>query len=128
MASQPNTYSDGGLMRGSVLASIPDAGNTSANVNYILKDLKPDSPVRSAYEYDQNGLPTASSHARDFKKFSGTVMCITNTNAPAQMTKFPAALYANNATNTNYIILQISNPQTTEGLKSWTFDATEVIN
>lgn len=115
-------------MRGSVLASIPDAGNTAANVNYIMKDLKPDSPVRSAFEYDQAGQPFASSHVRDFKKFSGTVMCITNTNAPAQMTKFPLAPYANNATNTNYIILQISNPQTTEGLKSWTFDATEVIN
>lgn len=128
MASQPNTYSDGGLIRGSVLVAIPDSGNTSANVNYILKDLKPDSPVRSAFEYDQNGLPFASSHVRDFKKFSGTVMCITNTNAPAQMTKFPAALYAGNATNTNYIIQNMSNPQTTEGLKSWQFDATEVIN
>lgn len=128
MASQPNTYSDGGLMRGSVLVAIPDSGNTSSNVNYILKDLKPDSPVRSAFEYDQNGLPYASSHVRDFKKFSGTVMSITNTNAPAQMTKFPAALYANNVTNTNYIIQSISNPQSTEGLKSWTFEATEVIN
>ena len=128
MPAQPNSYSDGGLIRGSVLASIPDSGNTSANVNYILKDLKPDSPVRSAFEYDQNGQPFASSHVRDFKKFSGTVMAITNTNAPAQMTKFPAALYANNVTNTNYIILQISNPQTTEGLKSWAFSGTEVIN
>lgn len=128
MAGQPNTYSDGGLMRGSVLASIPDSGNTASNVSYILKDLKPDAPIRSEYEYDQNGLPFASSHVRDFKKFTGTVMCITNTNAPAQMTKFVAALYANNTTNTSYIIRDLSNPQSTSGLKSWQFDAVEVIN
>lgn len=128
MAGQPNAYSDGGLIRGSVLLSIPDSGNTAANVNYVMKDLKPDANVRSAYEYDQNGQPFASSHVRDFKKFSGTVMCLSNINAPAQMTKFPAAVYASNATNTNYILLNLSCPQTTEGLKSWTFEATEVIN
>lgn len=128
MAGQPNSYSDGGLIRGSVLLNIPDSGNTSANVNYIAKDLSPNASVRSAYEYDQNGQPFASSHVRDFKKFSATIMSITNTNAPAQMTKFPAALYANNSTNTNYIITTLANPQTTEGLKSWTIEATEVIN
>jgi hypothetical protein len=30
--------------------------------------------------------------------------------------------------NTTYIITDISNPQTTEGLKSWQFSGTEVIN
>lgn len=125
MASQPNTYSDGGLVRGSVLVAIADSANTSNTNNYIFKDLKPDAPVRSAYEYDQNGQPFASSHVRDFKKFSGTVMAINTTNAPAQMVKFTADLGLG---STSYIILQMSKPQTTEGLKSWQFDGTEVIN
>lgn len=125
MASQPNVYVDSGLTRGSKLVSIPDAGNTSNSNNYIFKDLKPDAPVRSAFEYDQNGQPFASSHVRDFKKFSGTVMTINTTNAPAQMVRFSADLGLG---TTNYIIQQLSQPQTTEGLKSWTFDGTEVIN
>jgi len=125
MASQPNTFSDGGLIRGSVRVSIPDSGNTSNSNNYIFKDLKPDSPVRSAYEYDQNGLPFASSHVLDFLKFSGTVMCINTVAAPAQMTNFAADFGLGTK---QYIILGMSRPQTTEGLKSWQFDGTQIIN
>lgn len=125
MASQPNSYSGAGLTRGSVLVSIPTSSNTSNSANYIMKDLKPDAPVRSAYEYDQNGLPFAASHIIDFLKFSGTVMQLNGTPAPAQMTNFTADLGLG---STKYQILTISNPQTTEGLKSWQFDGAQVIN
>lgn len=125
MASQPNSYSGAGLTRGSVRLEIPTSSNTSNNANYILKDLKPDAAVRSAYEYDQNGLPYASSHIIDFLKFTGTVMQLSGTDAPAQMTNFTANLGLGSYT---YMILSMSNPQTTEGLKSWQFDGTQVIN
>lgn len=128
MAGQPNTYSDGGLIRGSIKALIPDGGNTASNLNYILKDFKPDAPVRQAQEYDQSGLPFAGSYVRDFKAFSFTIAAITGTNAPAQMTKFAVAPFANNVTNVNYIITSLSSPQTTEGIVTWTGEAKEVIN
>lgn len=105
--------------------AIPQSSNTSANSNYIMKDMKPDAPVRSAFEYDQNGLPFASSHVIDFLKFSGTVMQLSGTPAPAQMVNFTADLGLGSF---KYMILQMSNPQTTEGLKSWQFDGTQVIN
>ena len=125
MASQPNSYSGAGLTRGSVLVAIPTSSNTSTNANYIFKDLKPDAPVRTAFEYDQNGLPFASSSIIDFLKFSGTVMQLSGTAAPAQMTNFTADLGLG---SNKYQILTMANPQTTEGLKSWQFDGTQVIN
>lgn len=128
MAGQPNTYQDLGPIRGSLVASIPDSGNTAANINYILKDFKPDAPVRQALEYDQNGLPYAGSYVRDFKKFTGTIMCYANTNAPAQMVKFVLAPFAVNSSNVNWILTTLSNPQSTEGLKSYSVEAMEVIN
>lgn len=109
------------------MAAIPISSNTSANANYILKDLKTDAPVRTAFEYDQNGLPFAHSAIIDFLKFSGTVMQLSGTNSPAQMTNFVADLGAGQGSKT-WQILTLSNPQTTEGLKSWQFDGTQVIN
>ena len=127
MASQPNTYSGAGLTRGSAVVAIPTAANTSANANYIMKDLKADSAVRVAYEYDQNGLPFAHAAIQDFLKFSGTVMQLSGTGAPAQMTNFVGDLGLAVGSKT-WQILNLQNPQTTEGLKSWTFDGTQVIN
>ena len=127
MASQPNTYSGAGLTRGSVLVAIPTGANTSSNANYIMKDLKTDSAVRTAYEYDQNGLPFAHSAIIDFLKFKGTVQQLSGIVSPAQMTNFVADLGAGFGSKT-WQILNLQNPQTTEGLKSWTFDGTQVIN
>lgn len=123
----PNTLSDGGLQRGSYVLTIPDSTNANLNVNVLLKTFDFEQPVRSSYEYDENGLPKAASHVRDFKKLSITFMGYANTNAPAAMAKFgPTNVF--DGVNTNYTLLGIKRQGGTEGLKSFSAEAVEVIN
>lgn len=111
-------YSDGGLVRGSKIIAI-------TNINYLNKTLKLNPGTRSAYEYDQNGLPKASSHVDDFEKFSGEIMTYTNVVAPPKFTLFLADLGNG---NTNYIILERDFNYTTEGLQSYTVSGVKLYN
>jgi hypothetical protein len=111
-------YSDGGLVRGSRII------NVNA-INYVLKSVSFDRPVRSSYEFDEAGLPKASSHVRDFKKFSGTIMAYNNVADPAQMVKFGPINSGDG--NTNYMLLNVKKEESTEGVQSYSVEAVEVI-
>lgn len=111
-------YVDGGLIRGSLVVNI-------ACVNYILKSLKFDNLVRIAYEYDQNGLPYASSSIVDFQKFNGEIMAYLNVNAPPQMVEFNANLGSG---ATNYQLLDRTFNYTTEGLQSYSVTGVQLIH
>ncbi len=121
------TLSDGGLLRGSYVLTLPDSGNVNANVNVLLKTFKFSQPVKSSYEFDENGLPKASSHVRDFKKVAVTFMAYNGVNAPAQMVKFgPESRF--DGVNTNYAILNMDRDGGTEALKSFSGEVIEVVN
>lgn len=119
-------YTDNGLLRGSQIVTIPDSTNANLNVNVLLKTLSFEAPVRSAYEYDENGLPKASSHVREFRKFSCTFMGYANTNTPAPMAKF--TLNVAGMANVNAILLTVKKEQSTEGVTSYSADGTELAN
>lgn len=74
--------SDGGLVRGTQFKLVIDG------YTYLFKTGSRAKPINSEFEKDENSLPLASSHARDFQKISGTVKVYAGVPEPSQLNPF----------------------------------------
>ncbi len=106
------TLSDRGLIRGSVKVTID-------GFIYLLKTGQNARPVRSNFEYNENGLPLASSHVIDFQKLSGEIMAYTGIPEPSQLVPF---LYAGRYWTVGNLTLNYA----TEGLRSFSCEVTQL--
>lgn len=106
------TLADKGLIRGSVSVTID-------GVVYLLKTGTHDKPVRSAFEYDANGRPLASSHVADFEKISAEIIAYTGTAAPSQLVAFS---YAGKFWTVGSLKLNYA----TEGIRSYSCEITQL--
>ncbi len=106
------TLSDRGLVRGSVKVTIN-------GYIYLLKTGQNGRPARSNFEYNENGLPLASSHAVDFQKLSGEIMKYTGIPEPSQLDPF---LYLGRYWAVGNLTLNY----TTEGLQSYSCEITQL--
>lgn len=80
MASN-SILADKGLVRGSFNVTID-------GYTYRLKTAQRSQPVRSAFEYDENGKPVASSHVVDFQRLSGEILAYSGVPSPSQLKPF----------------------------------------
>lgn len=106
------TLSDRGLIRGSVKVTID-------GFIYLLKTGQNGRPVRSNFEYDENGKPLASSHVADFQKLSGEIMAYTGVAEPSQLVPF---LYNGKYWTVGNLTLNYA----TEGLRSYSCEITQL--
>jgi hypothetical protein len=110
--SANTTLSDKGLIRGSVKVTID-------GYVYLLKTGSRDKPVKSNFEYDENGRPLASSHVADFQKISGEIMAYTGTPEPSQ-------LYPFSYDGKYWTVGNLKLNYTTEGLRSYSCEVTQL--
>lgn len=106
------TLSDRGLIRGSTKVVID-------GYTYLLKTGQNARAVRSNFEYDENGLPLASSHVVDFQKLSGEIMAYTGTPEPSQLQPF-------NYRGRYWTVGNLTLNYTTEGLRSYSCEITQL--
>lgn len=106
------SLSDKGLIRGSVKVTID-------GYVYLLKTGNRDKPVKSNFEYDENGKPLASSHVVDFQKISGEIMAYSGTPEPSQLVPFS---YDGKYWSLGNLKLNYA----TEGLRSYSCDVSQL--
>lgn len=110
--SSSTTLADNGLIRGSFKVTID-------GYVYLFKSGTRDKPIRSAFEYDENGRPLSSSHVADFQKISGEIMAYSGTPEPSQLYPF---LYDSKYWTVGNLKLNYA----TEGLRSYSCEITQL--
>jgi hypothetical protein len=106
------TLSDKGLVRGSRTVSIN-------GYTYLLKTGTRDKPVKSNFEYDENGRPKSSSHVKDFEKLTGEIMAYAGTPEPEQ-------LYPFLDDGKYWALLNLKLNYATEGLRGYSVEITQL--
>ena len=107
------SYTDQALIRGSVTVTI-------SSVDYLLKEATRSKPVRREGEYGADGLPLATSFARDFETITGTIMAYTGDAEPPQMVAFTYD-------TKSWVVGNLSLAYSTAGLQSYSVELHEVL-